>query len=151
MLNKKACSLLYSFRLAIALRHLLHIVFGRNNIGRIKGILFVFLIDIFDMNYEYFILFKLMETGETGCSGLPALRHVKQGQEAGRETVTTQLQLMEAENVQVQTMSQEFVLPTPRSRSVTRAGRAPAPTAALTLTLTAGLTWPSTALGLGAP
>ena len=121
------------------------------------------------MNYEYFILFKLMETGETGCNGPPALRHVKQGQEAGRETVTTQLQLMEAETVQVQTMSQEFVIPTPRSRfvtpmpswsmlpahaapvSVTRAGRAPAPTAALTLTLTAGLTWPSTALGLGAP
>ena len=52
---------------------------------------------------------KLMENGDTGSNGLPAPRHVDQGQEAGQESVTTKLQLMEAETVREEAVSQEFV------------------------------------------
>ena len=40
-----------------------------------------------------------MVTGGTGGNGLAAPRHVDLAIEAGQETVTTQLQLMEAETV----------------------------------------------------
>ena len=40
-----------------------------------------------------------METGGTGGNGLPAPRHVDLETEAGQETVTTHLPLMEAETV----------------------------------------------------
>ena len=50
-----------------------------------------------------------MVTGGTGHNGLVALRHVDQEQEAGQESVTTQLQLMEVETVRDQAVSQEFV------------------------------------------
>ena len=43
-------------------------------------------------------------------NGLAALRHVEVGQEAGLETVTTQLLLMEGEIVKDQVMSQECVI-----------------------------------------
>ena len=51
-----------------------------------------------------------MGTGEPGRNGLAALRHVEVGQETGQETVTTQLLLMEGENVKNQAMSQECVI-----------------------------------------
>ena len=50
-----------------------------------------------------------MVTGETGKNGLAAPKPVDQGQEADQESVTTQLQLMEAETVRDQAMSQEVV------------------------------------------
>ena len=43
-----------------------------------------------------------MVTGGTGGNGLAAPRHVDLEIEAGQETVTTQLQLMEAETVRDQ-------------------------------------------------
>ena len=52
-----------------------------------------------------------MVTGVTGSNGLAAPRHVDLAEEAGQETVTTQLQLMEAKTVQDQARSQEFVTP----------------------------------------
>ena len=51
-----------------------------------------------------------MATGEVGRIGQDAPRHVEVGQEAGQETVTAQLQLMEGENVRDQAMSQECVI-----------------------------------------
>ena len=51
---------------------------------------------------------KLMENGETGKSGQNAQRHVDLGQEAGQGSVTTQLQLMEAETVQQDASSHKF-------------------------------------------
>ena len=50
-----------------------------------------------------------MGNGGNGSNGQVAPRHVDLGQEAGQETVTIQLQLMEAKNVQDQARSQEFV------------------------------------------
>ena len=46
-----------------------------------------------------------MVTGVTGSNGLAAPRHVDLAEEAGQETVTTQLQLMEAETVRDQAMN----------------------------------------------
>ena len=43
-------------------------------------------------------------------NGLAALRHVEVAQEAGQDTVTTQLLLMEGEIVKDQVMSQECVI-----------------------------------------
>ena len=43
-------------------------------------------------------------------NGLAALRHVEVAQEAGQDTVTTQLLLMEGEIVRGQVMSQECVI-----------------------------------------
>ena len=53
-----------------------------------------------------------MVTGVTGSSGLAAPRHVDLGQEAEKETVTTQLQLMVAETVKDQAMSLVFATQT---------------------------------------
>ena len=50
-----------------------------------------------------------MVTGGTGGNGLAAPRHVDLVIEAGQETVTTQLQLMEAETVRDQAQSLELV------------------------------------------
>ena len=50
-----------------------------------------------------------MVTGDPGSNGLAALWHVDQELEAGQESVTTQLQLMEVETVRDQAVSQEFV------------------------------------------
>ena len=50
-----------------------------------------------------------MVTGDTGHHGLAAPKPVDQGQEAGQESVTTKLQLMEAETVREEAVSQEFV------------------------------------------
>ena len=52
---------------------------------------------------------KLMENGETGKNGQNAQRHVDLGKEAGQGTVTTQLQLMEAETVRDPARSLKFV------------------------------------------
>ena len=54
-----------------------------------------------------------MGTGDTGHNGLAAPRHVDQGQEAGQESVTTQLQLMVAETVRDQKLSLVFVTQIP--------------------------------------
>ena len=54
-----------------------------------------------------------MVTGDTGHHGLAAPRHVDQGQEAGQESVTTQLQLMVAETVRDQKLSLVFVTQIP--------------------------------------
>ena len=54
-----------------------------------------------------------MGTGGTGINGLAAPRHVDQGQEAGQESVTTQLQLMVAETVRDQKLSLVFVTQIP--------------------------------------
>ena len=51
-----------------------------------------------------------MASGEPGRIGLPALRHVEVGQEAGQETVTTQLQLMEAATVRDRAKTLKIVL-----------------------------------------
>ena len=56
---------------------------------------------------KYFI--KLMENGEAGRIGQFAQRHVDLGKGAGQGTVTTQLQLMEAETVRDQAWSLELV------------------------------------------
>ena len=50
-----------------------------------------------------------MVTGVAGKNGLAAPRHVDLEIEAGQETVTTQLQLMEAETVRDQAQSLEPV------------------------------------------
>ena len=52
-----------------------------------------------------------METGVAGNNGLAAPRHVDLEKEKGQETVTTQLQLMEAETVRDQARSLELVTP----------------------------------------
>ena len=49
-----------------------------------------------------------MVTGDPGHNGLAAPRHVDLGQEAGQGSVTTQLQLMEAETVQQDASSHKF-------------------------------------------
>ena len=49
-----------------------------------------------------------MVTGVVGMDGLAAPRHVDLGQEAGQGSVTTQLQLMEAETVQQDASSHKF-------------------------------------------
>ena len=49
-----------------------------------------------------------MATGDPGHNGLAAPRHVDLGQEAGQGSVTTQLQLMEAETVQQDASSHKF-------------------------------------------
>ena len=54
-------------------------------------------------------LFKLMVTGVAGRDGLAAPRHVDLEVEAGQESVTTQLQLMEAETVREQAQSLNLV------------------------------------------
>ena len=54
-------------------------------------------------------LFKLMVTGVAGRDGLAAPRHVDLEVEAGQESVTTQLQLMEAETVRDQVQRMELV------------------------------------------
>ena len=46
-----------------------------------------------------------MVTGVAGSNGLAAPRHVGLEKEAGQETATTQLQLMEADNVRDQAMN----------------------------------------------
>ena len=51
-----------------------------------------------------------MVTGDTGHHGLAAPKPVDQGQEAGQESVTTKLQLMEAETVRGQAVNQGFVI-----------------------------------------
>ena len=53
-----------------------------------------------------------MVTGVAGRDGLAAPRHVDLGQEEGQETVTTQLQLMEAADVGDQALSLELVTQT---------------------------------------
>ena len=53
-----------------------------------------------------------MVTGDTGHNGLAAPKPVDQGQEAGQGSVTTQLQLMEAETVKNQAVGQKFVTQT---------------------------------------
>ena len=50
-----------------------------------------------------------MVTGVAGRDGLAARRHVDLETEAGQETVTTQLQLMEAETVRDQVQRMELV------------------------------------------
>ena len=50
-----------------------------------------------------------MVTGGHGHYGQAAPKHVTQEQEAGQESVTTQLQLWEEETVRDQAVSQEFV------------------------------------------
>ena len=54
-----------------------------------------------------------MVTGDTGHNGLAAPKPVDQGQEAGQESVTTKLQLMEAETVRDQKLSLVFVTQIP--------------------------------------
>ena len=51
-----------------------------------------------------------MVTGVAGKNGLAAPRHVDLAIEAGQETVTTQLQLMEAETVRDQAQSLTLVI-----------------------------------------
>ena len=53
-----------------------------------------------------------MVTGVAGRDGQAAPRHVDLGQEEGQETVTTQLQLMEAAAVGDQALSLELVTQT---------------------------------------
>ena len=54
-----------------------------------------------------------MVIGDTGHNGLPAPRHVDLETEAGQETVTSQLQLMEEETVRGQARSLELVTQIP--------------------------------------
>ena len=53
-----------------------------------------------------------MVTGDTGPNGLAAPKPVDQGQGAGQGSVTTQLQLMEAETVKNQAVRQKIVTQT---------------------------------------
>ena len=50
-----------------------------------------------------------MVTGVPGSNGLAAPRHVDLAGEAGKETATTRLQLMEAQTVRDQAMNLDFV------------------------------------------
>ena len=50
-----------------------------------------------------------MGTGVTGHNGLAVPKPVDQDEEAEQESVTTKLQLMEAETVREEAVSQEFV------------------------------------------